>query len=162
MKFTCVVTASILLLAVCAVAGCGPSKPTIETGVIQSFQATNAMILSQAKLEQFLTHLRGEIGPEVDLVCEAYTKIVTGFELRWHGGKIEIDTQASGEGGGANYNVAVWNDLVQIQQRYERADDAAKSDARKWWFEVKDALERAAAQPQSTQSAASTEEVPHE
>lgn len=155
-----VVLISVLLLALPA--ACGPDKPALETGVIQSFQATNATILSQAKLEQFLTHLRGEIGPEMDLVCEAYTKIVSGFEIRWRGGKIEIDTQASGTGGGANYNAAVWDDIMQIQQRWERADDASKADARKWWFEVKDALARAATKSPAASQPSAEKATPHE
>jgi len=136
-----IVLGTSVMILVCFLLGCGnPDQPKVETGIIQTVQATNAALVSQMKLEQFLTHLKGQIGPDMEIEVEPYTKISTGVRIRIRGANLEFDTQASGTGGGPNYNAAVWQDLMQIQQRWERADDLSKADARKWWFEVKDAI----------------------
>jgi hypothetical protein len=120
--------------------GCGPTKPTIETGIVQSFQAANASMLSQVKWDQVLTHLQGKIGPETQLTVGAYQ--VMGGEVRivFHGAELSLDTQGAGSGGGANYNAAVWPEIMAIQQRWERADDAHRMSREELSKSVADAI----------------------
>ena len=118
--------------------GCGPSKPEIATTVQQTFQAMNLSILSQVDWKQVMTSLHGKVGPDFALVIEGYTKVSAGCEVRVRGGEVEIDTQASGTGGGDNKWIT--EALNQVQQRWERADDANKADKRKWTQEVIDAI----------------------
>jgi transcription antitermination factor NusB len=47
---------------------------------------------------------------------------------------MEVNTQASGTGG--KDNLAYWPEIVQVQQRWERASDEARKDKQKWVDEV--------------------------
>jgi hypothetical protein len=116
------------------VSGCGPQKPDIETGIVQTFQATNLSILSQVDWKQVMTQLRGKIGPNLRIEAEGYTKTAAGVDIRVAGGEMEVNTQASGTGG--KDNLAYWPEIVQVQQRWERASDEARKDKQKWVDEV--------------------------
>ena len=119
-------------------AGCGPQKPDIETGIVQTFQATNLSILSQVDWKQVITNLRGKIGPNLRIEAEGYTKTAAGVDIRVTGGEMEVNTQASGTGG--KDNLAYWPELVQVQQRWERASDEARKDKQRWVDEVTQAV----------------------
>lgn len=144
-----------LPMACVLVPGCGPDKPSIETGVIQTFQATNLSILSQVDWKQVVANLRGHVGPNLRIEAEGYTKTAAGVDIRVAGGEMEVNTTASGTGG--KDNLAYWPELVQVQQRWERADDAARLDKQRWVDEVTKAIidhfnrQSAASQPAASQ-----------
>lgn len=137
------------------IGGCGPDKPTMETGIVQTFQATNLSILSQVDWKQVVANLRGKIGPNLRIEAEGYTKTAAGVDIRVAGGEMEVNTTASGTGG--KDNLAYWPELVQVQQRWERADDAARLDKQRWVDEVTKAIidhfnqQSAASQPAASQ-----------
>jgi len=138
-------TAYLVSLAMCVAmigcmltAGCGPQKPDIETGIVQTFQATNLSILSQVDWKQVMTSLRGKIGPNLRIEAEGYTKTAAGVDIRVAGGEMEVNTQASGIGG--KDNLAYWPEIVQVQQRWERASDEARKDKQRWVDEVTQAV----------------------
>jgi hypothetical protein len=131
-----IVTLALLL----ALTGCGPSKPTIETGIVQSFQAANASMLAQVDWKQITTHLQGKVGPDTTIVVEVYQKMGGAVEIRFRGAELSMDTTGSGTGGGWETNKEIWPDLMSIQQRWERADDISKADRRAWAAEFTEAL----------------------
>jgi hypothetical protein len=134
--------------------GCGPTKPTIETGIVQSFQAANASMLAQVDWKQVATNLHGKVGPDTTIVVEVYQKIGGAVEIRFRGAELEMTTTGSGTGGGWETNKEIWPDLMQIQQRWERADDASKADKRKWADEIADAIAKRIAEDSAAKTPA--------
>lgn len=83
--------------------GCGPTiEQKIAATVTNSFEAQTASILKQVQWGQIMTSLRGRIGPSFSMVAEGYIKQTAGVEVRVNGGEVEINTQASGTGGGSD------------------------------------------------------------
>jgi hypothetical protein len=132
--------AALSAAVVIACAGCGPSAPDVMTVVSQTMQAQSASILSQVDWKQVMTALEGKVGPRTRIVAEGYIKQSAGVEILIDGGELQFRTQASGTGG--RDNSALMPELLQIQQRWERADDSAKANRQKWTQEVVDALIR--------------------
>jgi hypothetical protein len=119
--------------------GCNaPSKADIQTTIAQTFEASNLSVLAQADWKTILTSLRGKVGPDFWLRIEGYTKSSAGLEIQARGSELSIETTASGTGG--RDNSALWQDLVAVQTRYERADDRAKADRARWTQQVLEAF----------------------
>ena len=144
-----------VLLSCFVFAGCGPSSTSIETGVLQTFQATNMSILSKVDWKQVATTLQGSIGPDFRVEVEAYTKASAGVDIRVHGGTVSVNTQASGTGGQDNSGLASWPEIVAAQQRFEKADAISQADKSRWTNEITAAIlahwnAAAATQPTAT------------
>lgn len=144
----------VVVLMPCVLAGCGPSTPSIQNTVQQGMQATAMSMLSQVDWKQITASLRGKVGPDFELDVKGYLEYSAGVRVKIRGGECEWNMQGSGTGG--HDNSAMVPELLGVLQRWERADDAAKADRRRWTDEVTDALiqayerrqaERAASQP---------------
>jgi hypothetical protein len=120
--------------------GCGPNKPTIETGIIQSAQAANASMLAQADWSQIFARIRGKVGPDTEIVVTAKQIIGGEVDIRFRGAELEYEISGSGTGGGWETNKEIWPDIMAIQQRWEKADDATRADKAKWASEIADVI----------------------
>jgi hypothetical protein len=121
--------------------GCvGAPKAGLDTTIAQSFQATNLSMLSQAKWQDIFSKLHGAIGPDSTVAMEAYRKDVFGVEIRVHGATLSVETEGRGTGGGDNS--AIWDDLVQVAQRWERSADKQQTDRNAWVDQILQVLLR--------------------
>ena len=134
--------------------GCGPTKPAIETGIVQSAQAANASMLAQVDWSQVFARVHGKVGPDTEIVVTAKQIIGGEVDIRFRGAELEYEISGSGTGGGWETNKEIWPDLMQIQQRWERADDVSKADKRKWADEIADAIAKRIAEDSAAKTPA--------
>lgn len=151
-------TIALTLAALLVLAGCrsGPDSPTIATFAQQSGGATVLSILSQVDWTSVTANIAAKVGPDFYARVQAYVMHSAGVEIWARGG--ELSYSMTGAGTGGRDNSALLPELVAVQQRWERADDAAKQDRRRWTEEVSAALLAAHEREQAAQRAAPTQQ----
>jgi len=149
---------AVVLILVIANSGCGPSTASIQNTVQQGMQATAMSMLSQVDWKQITASLRGQVGPDFELDIKGYIEQSAGIRVKVRGGEVEWNMQGSGTGGRDNSDMVP--ELMDVMQRWERADDRAKADRRRWTEEVTKALFQAWEREQAAKAATQPASAP--